>query len=178
MDLHLLRGRLWRILCPPSGALRNIQRGCSLIIKSPDARINLSSVAHQITFGAIDASSQRFTWYGYQSQGINLVALCYSECVILSLVFCYIYFLCRIDSPTSPKLYMCLYSYICAYYACVWIDKFVYVIKSIIGCTLTRNIRFEEQCLLNESTGFSWGLNSMSLKCSYEFIIRNLSLEW
>ena len=36
----------------------------------------------------------------------------------------------------------------------------------------------KEQCVLNDSTGLSWGLNSINLKCSYEFRKNNLSLEW
>ena len=35
-----------------------------------------------------------------------------------------------------------------------------------------------EQCVLNDSTGLIWGLESMSLKSSYEFIMMILSLEW
>ena len=36
----------------------------------------------------------------------------------------------------------------------------------------------EEQCVLNDSNWLSWLLNSMSLKCSYDFKMKNLSLEW
>ena len=32
----------------------------------------------------------------------------------------------------------------------------------------------EEQCVLNELNGLRWGLNSMSLKCSYGFRMLNL----
>ena len=35
----------------------------------------------------------------------------------------------------------------------------------------------DEKCVLNELIGLSWGLDSTSLKCSYEFIMLNLSLE-
>ena len=35
----------------------------------------------------------------------------------------------------------------------------------------------EQKCVLNYATGLSWGLDSMSLKFSYKFIIMNLTLE-
>ena len=35
----------------------------------------------------------------------------------------------------------------------------------------------KEQYFMNELTGLSWGLDSMSLKCSYEFRMMNLSSE-
>ena len=52
---------------------------CSLNSTWSAAGINLSSMVHQITSGTLDSISQWFTGYGHQSQGINLVALCYSE---------------------------------------------------------------------------------------------------
>ena len=37
--------------------------------------------------------------------------------------------------------------------------------------------KISEQCILYELTWLSWGLNSMSLKCPYDFRMMNLSLE-
>ena len=76
MTLHLIRGRWWTIICPPSGILSlqeimYLRRGTY-----PTSSINLYSVVHQVATGALSkSSSQRFTWYGHQSRGITLVAL-------------------------------------------------------------------------------------------------------
>ena len=34
----------------------------------------------------------------------------------------------------------------------------------------------EEQCVINDSTGLSWGLDPIFLECPYEFEMTNLSL--
>ena len=48
----------------------------------------------------------------------------------LSWEVCYIYFLCRSGSSTTPELYLHFYWYFCASYNGVFIDIFVYVIQS------------------------------------------------
>ena len=76
MTLHLLCGRWLPIVCPPSGAFRNGQKG--LYHQSsmyPDSGINPSSVVHPVTRGILDASYQRFTLYCHHRWCINLVAL-------------------------------------------------------------------------------------------------------
>ena len=76
MTLHVLRGGWWQIVCPPSGAFCNIQKGLHhWSSKKPDASIKLSSLVNPVTHGKFYASSRGFTWYCPQSWGINLVAL-------------------------------------------------------------------------------------------------------
>ena len=52
--------------------------------------------------------------------------------------------------------------------------KYKFIWLGLINCQDEEDS--EEQCALNNSKYFSWGLESVSLKRSYEFIIINLSL--
>ena len=74
MTLHILCGKWWPILCPPSGALLHWQKGWHhRTSMQPSACIDLSSVIHQVTPSY--SFSQGFTWYWHQIWGIKLVVL-------------------------------------------------------------------------------------------------------
>ena len=81
MTLHLISSRWWPIVCTTSGQFCHYQKGCiSIAVCSLLLDLRYPQWYTRLPLAPLN-QVRGFTWYCHQSWCINLVSICYSECV-------------------------------------------------------------------------------------------------
>ena len=77
MNLHLLRGMWWKIVCIPSGSFITVRRYCTIrAVRRMLWELTYSKLYTRLLMvHLLRESSQGFTWYCHHIQSINLASI-------------------------------------------------------------------------------------------------------